>query len=322
MKCEICGKECKGHSLGNHINNKNDEEHDISLKEYYDKYLKKEGEDICGACGNPNKFVSLTNGYTQSCSMACINLNPSTIRKRKETLMKNYGVDNASKSSVIQQRKISTYRERYGVDHHYQTKNIRDKYKHTCLEKYGVENVSQLDEVKDKKVNTLMKNYGVDHPMLIPGMMEQVNKKKRKTCLEKYGVENISQTLECREIFRNNMIDYLEECKTNGEPLSPYIGKNEPSFFKWLQLYTDYLIIRPDRMFGFFPDGYIKELSLVIEFDEPWHKHDKHKTHDHIKDQTYTKHNLNIFRVPQLEWEENPEIIKNRFLSLIESIEL
>jgi hypothetical protein len=103
------------------------------LKEYYDKYLKKDGEGICGACGNQNKFISLTNGYTKSCTKACINNNPLTIQKRKATLMKNYGVDNASKSLIIQQKKIDTCRERYGCDHHWQSTEIQEKKKKTCF---------------------------------------------------------------------------------------------------------------------------------------------------------------------------------------------
>ena len=322
MKCEICGKICKGYSLGNHIVNSIDINHDISLKDYYDRYLKKIDEGICGACGKQTNFGSLTRGYSESCSKKCIARNPKVKLRIKQTLMENYGVDNASKSPLVQQKKIDTCRERYGVDHHWQNHIVQESKIQTCLDRHGVENISQLEKVKQQKISTLKENYGVEHPMYIPGMKDIVNEKKIRTCREKYGVENISQTLECREIFRDNMLNHLEDCKLNGLPLSPYIGYNEPNFFNELQKVITYIIIRPDRMYGFFPDGYIEELNLVIEFDEHWHQHEKHKHHDQIKDATYTKHNLSIFRVPQKEWEETPDIIKERFLQLIEQLEV
>jgi very-short-patch-repair endonuclease len=187
------------------------------------------------------------------------------------------------------------------------------------LDKYGVENVSQLEEIKKKKIDTLMDNYGVDCAMFIPGMIDQVNEKKRKTCLEKYGVDNVSKTLECREIFRNKMLDYLEN-QLPGHKVIPVIGNYEPDFFGWLQNFSEYKIVRPDRMHGLFPDGYIKDLKLVIEFDEPDHATRKGQLRDQIKDETYKKYHLNIFRVSQEEWQIQPEITKQRFLNIIESI--
>ena len=189
MKCEICGKECRGYSLGNHIVNSIDDLHNITLKVYYDKYLKTDNEGICESCGGSCKFVSLTNGYTESCSRACIAKNPIVQDRMKATLLKNYGVDNASKCPEIQQKKIDTCRERYGVDHHSMLEENQDLKRRTCLTKYGTENVSQLEEIKIKKVDTLKKNYGVEHPMDIPGMKDreetpEVTKKRFLSLLE------------------------------------------------------------------------------------------------------------------------------------------
>ena len=60
MICEICNVEKDGlKGLSLHLNKK----HDINIKEYYDKYLKKENDGICYFCGKPSIFLNLTKGY-------------------------------------------------------------------------------------------------------------------------------------------------------------------------------------------------------------------------------------------------------------------
>lgn len=44
--------------------------HNVKSKDYYDKYLKIEGEGIC-YCGNPTRYKSITRGYHKYCSTKC-----------------------------------------------------------------------------------------------------------------------------------------------------------------------------------------------------------------------------------------------------------
>ena len=65
MKCEICGRECNGFFyLSMHIT----KNHHIKVKDYYNKYLKKEGEGKCLECKKETKFYGLKNGYCKFCS--------------------------------------------------------------------------------------------------------------------------------------------------------------------------------------------------------------------------------------------------------------
>ena len=65
MKCEICNLEVKSFlSLGKHL-----VVHDITLQEYYDKYL--EGKKVCENCGNNVPFSSLSYGYQKFCCLDC-----------------------------------------------------------------------------------------------------------------------------------------------------------------------------------------------------------------------------------------------------------
>lgn len=64
MYCEICKNEFKDKQ---HITRF----HKISLKDYYDTYLKRENEGICLCCGKETKFYNLkselTNDFWRNC---------------------------------------------------------------------------------------------------------------------------------------------------------------------------------------------------------------------------------------------------------------
>lgn len=86
LKCEECEKEFQNYSsLGSHIGQSH---RALTLKGYYDKYLKKDiQEGICKNlnCKKPTKFVGLTIGYNNHCSRKCAN----TMLKVKPKTKKN-----------------------------------------------------------------------------------------------------------------------------------------------------------------------------------------------------------------------------------------
>lgn len=75
-QCLICGNIFQnGQFLSAHLKF---EEH-ISGKDYYDKYLKKENEEVCIVCGKPTRYINFTRGYQICCSREC-----AAIIKRKK----------------------------------------------------------------------------------------------------------------------------------------------------------------------------------------------------------------------------------------------
>lgn len=96
MTCKECGAEFKAASANRasqmfckHIR----DEHDLSPKDYYDKYLKKEGEGVCKVCGKPCNFIKLSEGYFETCSRDCTKV--WRVRRNNEEKAKQAAFDNA-----------------------------------------------------------------------------------------------------------------------------------------------------------------------------------------------------------------------------------
>lgn len=78
MRCKICGKEIKDSpkSLPTHLRS-----HNMTSKEYYDKFIRKEDEGFCIVCGKEAIFMSVNKGYSDRCR----NLECSKILKKEAT---------------------------------------------------------------------------------------------------------------------------------------------------------------------------------------------------------------------------------------------
>lgn len=69
-ECKICGRTYEDPiTFTSHIKN----DHKLGMQEYYDKFLKKEGEGICKICGKPTKYNGVNKGYSEYCSKECSN---------------------------------------------------------------------------------------------------------------------------------------------------------------------------------------------------------------------------------------------------------
>ena len=119
MQCEICGKQSK--QLGRHVSMV----HKISVKDYYDKYLKQPNEGFCEYCHKETKFVSLRHGYCNTCGYSCaselreLNKTDEQIltsnEKRKQTYLKNYDTEHPMKNEKVKQKLVDTNMARYGT---------------------------------------------------------------------------------------------------------------------------------------------------------------------------------------------------------------
>ena len=136
----------------------------------------------CVICGNPVKFVNFRTGWRRTCCNKCSQLDPQTIEKKKQTSLKNYGVEWAAAS-----------------------KEHINKRKQTCLSRYGVTNGGWSEEAQKKIKQTNLKNRGTEFPMQDPTVVQ----KSRDTQKRLYGVEWNSQRPEVKKIKK----DKIEETK-------------------------------------------------------------------------------------------------------------
>jgi len=133
MKCQLCDKEIVW--IGHHLAIEHKE---ITKKDYYDKFIKKdalEGRCKLENCNNETTFVNTNRGYLDYCCISHAQLDKKTQEKIKETSRKNWGTDHPLQSDIG-----------------------KEKVKNGCIRNHGVTNVSLLKEVNKKKSQTLKNN--------------------------------------------------------------------------------------------------------------------------------------------------------------------
>jgi hypothetical protein len=129
--CKICNEEFKNlKGLVIHVNFK----HGLNGKQYYDEFIKKEGEGECSVCGKETTFRGRKVGYLKTCSIKCSSLDKD-YRKKRSDLRKG----KKQSEETIEKRIKNTNQEKKELTR-----------KKTMLNKYGVDNPTKLDEIKDK----------------------------------------------------------------------------------------------------------------------------------------------------------------------------
>jgi hypothetical protein len=116
-------------------------------------------------------------------------------KKRKDTNIKNFGVEYPLQNKDIHNKQIQTNLERFGVEFPLQNEEIHEKRKRTNLERFGVEYAQLNKEVLEKIENTNLERYGSKRPL---GSGE-IKEKIRQSNLERRGVEHPAQNKEVLE---------------------------------------------------------------------------------------------------------------------------
>ena len=215
-------------------------------------------------------------------------------KNTKETLLKRYGVSSAMKSDIFKKKTIQTSLKRYGVKHPFKLKIFKDKFKQTLIQKYGENNPSKVKEFQDKKIITNLK---------------------------KYGVTQYVKSDKARNISRLNFHKKLESLFENEIDLHNALsGVFEIKVFIELQNICKYKIKTQKYIAGYYVDGYIEELNLVLEYDEEYHKcikkYDQKRENNIILDKACI-----FYRIKEEDWKNNKEQALNNFKQLIEELE-
>ena len=238
--------------------------HNLSSKQYFDKWIKEEGEGLCKICGKETRLARTDTGYLDTCSKECND--KYVVIRTKEAMTEKYGVDNPWKLEEKQQKCRDTKKEKYGdpgyhnIEQMKQTnlkkhgfeypgerKDVQEKMKQTCLERYGVEYTTQTEIMKEKSKETLLERYGDEnyrnlekvkktnlenHGVENPFQLEELKEKSKQTKKEKYGDENYNN-------IEKNKQTCLEKYGVENPLQNPDIFKKVQTTSRQVKKYKD-----------------------------------------------------------------------------------
>ncbi len=205
MKCKECNKEFSRTSdLSKHVGISHG-----SQKDYYDKYLKKENEEIC-SCGNPTEYTGRwQRGYKKSCSEIC--RKKDRVKKIEKTNLKKYGVKNANHVKEVRDKIDKTNKEKYGNICPMQNKEIQKDIRAKNLKNLGVELPFQSKEIQKKNRESMKRKYGFEFSFQVRKFYDKMH----NTMIKKYGVPHSMQNLDSFEKGFKTRIQ-LHEFKNTG----------------------------------------------------------------------------------------------------------
>lgn len=128
--CCICGEQVK--YISRHLRLHHP---DITEKDYYDKFLKKNNEGFCKTCGKIMPFRSIQNGYRQYCNQSC---------------------EMKDKDLQIELRK--KYKEKTGYEHNFQNPKVIKQIKKTNKKLYG-----GIGFASEELINKALKTYNEEN---------------------------------------------------------------------------------------------------------------------------------------------------------------
>jgi hypothetical protein len=262
IKCLICLREFKNRkALSTHINLS----HQLTSKQYYDKFIKKDDDGICLTCGQKTNYRNLNVGYLKTCSKKC-----DALYKKQNNKTTNYWLGKKQPKEMILKRINNT-------DQKLKEKNREN----TFLEKYGVSNYSQTSVGRKKTSDTfkgkIVKRTDEHQRKIIESKISNGTTKHTEETKRKISISNSGEN--------NPFIRYLNnggKIPKNSGGISGYYG--ELYFRSSLELSTihyfkekkftilsaennNYKVVYfiDGKQKSYYPDFFIVELDLVVE---------------------------------------------------------
>jgi hypothetical protein len=208
-------------------------------------------------------------------------------QKRKETLIKKFGVDNCLKSKLIQNRIKQTNLEKYGVENAMQNKYVNDKAKKTLIENYGINNPAKLSS------NRFIKETGQHITDWYKGLSDP--KPGYSTLIHHFNNEIISI---------NELNQYLLDFKSKKSFLEI---KSEKLFN------AEHFNKNPNNNLSYKPDFKLSDSIFVNVDGLYWHSDEvqKNRRYHFEMRKDFEKQNVRIFQFREDEINYKPEIVKS-----------
>lgn len=259
------------------------------------------------------------------------NSDPEVIKKKKETLKRNYGSESAFLFGSKEHQEI--IKEKYGVDSPQKNKKIKEKTKRTNIEKYGVESLLCDNDFKKQKMK---QKYGVEHSSY---NKETIQKRKstfsKKTFNDLKRFKNIKplfeqsdwaeksgkyskfnwECLECgttfSDYYANGRLPRCQNCYPKNQPTSKY--EDEIVDFLYTINVTNIQRNKRDILEKKEIDIYLPDYKLGIEFNGLyWHSETNSDKKYHLnKTLECEKLGITLLHIFEDEWIEKKNIVKN-----------
>ncbi|MCK5018916.1 MAG: hypothetical protein KAS32_17775, partial [Candidatus Peribacteraceae bacterium] len=258
--CKLCEKKIKSiKSLSIHLR----KHKNITIEEYYNKFLKKGNNDSCLVCRNKTKFISLSHGYNIYCSRNCSgNDAKNRIKKTQETMILKYGVSNCSSLDWVKQKKKDTCNKNHNADFPFQSNKIKEKIKQTMIIKYDNEHPMKVPSIKDKAIKNMTqtkntKEFKEKHIKLIHKKfyLRLISSDRLNfACTPLFNIDEYKgithnynwKCNKCNNVFFDNLDDgKIPRCNICYPKKTPIIEKEVSSFIKSI---GDINIIENDRI--------------------------------------------------------------------------
>lgn len=223
FKCKECGENfIIAENLSKHVRI-----HELSNKDYYDKWLKKEDEGICPICNENTAFHSITKGYRKYCSLKCkrtgAGKNTSKTwklrnEKKKELYRFQCQECNEKFETAI---KLNNHIIKDHDKKEYYDKWLKEEYDGNCRicnnptnftgrlsGKYSGYELCCSKECREKyrldiRTKTNLEKYGVKNVFA----SEEIKQKIKDSCVKKYGEDNNMKSEKGRNEYKKSMIE-------------------------------------------------------------------------------------------------------------------
>lgn len=313
--CKICGKELK---TMHHL-----QKHNISAKDYYEKYLKKDDEGICLYCGKQTKYISLLQGYRQFCSCKC------NIKYNK--LCAEAGDNNVSKNIEVKKKISNTLKQKINNDDQYKNKLIKQLHTKKAIIKSTLNSTKtkNSNEFKTKCADKLTKKYQQQGLKL--KIIETNDDFKKCECLKC----NTQFVIKSNLFYVRKRLN--EEICLNCNPIIKNFSRKEKSLLNYIKEIYKGTIIENDtnELDGKELDIWLPEKRIAFEFDGSyWHRDercfekqlkneifkketDKIHKRDEIKNNLCKLKNIKLIRIKEFDWDNNKQNIQTYIKGLI-----
>jgi len=232
FKCKICSYFCNENYSGTHLIRV----HNLSGKEYYDKYINAGNE--CKICKKLTAFLTIKKGYRKCCSRGCAS------KYRNKKLKEEFGVDNLFQLESTKRKSKKSLLERYGVDNISKLESIKDKKKETMLKNYGFEFGFQNSEIKAKQELTMLKKYGAKQAMHIKKFVDKAMANGAGRCSSKTYKTIFNDDITIQGSYERKFVNLCElnSIRIINGPCLPYTLNNKPHKY-----FVDFQILQDNR---------------------------------------------------------------------------